>query len=152
MCSVAGPSAVAPAPQAGGNSLTVTGTLLVRNLAYEKAVAVRFTLDEWDTTSEVAAWHVKSLPGLPEEMLRAGSGLNSGSIFNSISSSTLGLDDRDKEKAYNTDRESQCTKDPAWDRFGFIIRLKDYTPTPQRRTMWLVARYGLPLSILGLIF
>jgi hypothetical protein len=144
--SVARPSAVAPAPHEKGHSLALIGTILVRNLAYEKTVAVRFTLDEWNTVSEVATWHVGSLPGLPKEMFCAGSGLNSGSIFNSTSSSILEfglgkLRHGDKEKAYKVDRESQHTKDSGWDRFGFIIRLEDYAPTLQRRTMWLAAQY-----------
>lgn len=42
---------------------SVNGRIRVRNLAFEKWVAVRFTCDSWQTTSEVTARYVESLPG-----------------------------------------------------------------------------------------
>ena len=40
---------------------TITGSVRVRNIAYEKWLAVRFTLDRWQTTSEVTARYDKSI-------------------------------------------------------------------------------------------
>ncbi|PVF98326.1 hypothetical protein CPB86DRAFT_797456 [Serendipita vermifera] len=39
---------------------SIEGSIIVRNLAFEKWVAVRFTFDAWATTSEVTARYVKS--------------------------------------------------------------------------------------------
>jgi hypothetical protein len=41
---------------------TVEGVVRVRNLAFEKWIAVRFTLDKWQTTSEVTARYKVFLP------------------------------------------------------------------------------------------
>ncbi|BGP22578.1 hypothetical protein Rt10032_c08g3448 [Rhodotorula toruloides] len=42
---------------------SIRGLVRVRNLAFEKWVAVRFTLDHWQTVSEVSADYVDSIPG-----------------------------------------------------------------------------------------
>ena len=39
----------------------LAGTILVQKVAYKKHVAVRFTLDDWQTTSEVRVKHVVSV-------------------------------------------------------------------------------------------
>jgi Carbohydrate/starch-binding module (family 21) len=96
----------------------LTGTILVRNIAYEKHVAVRFTLDEWQTTSEVAARHVVSMPVLPWEKTRSRTPGNSVTMTenaNNLSSTPL-----------------------TWDRFSFDIRLGGKL---QERVLWFVGRY-----------
>ncbi|KAF7976165.1 hypothetical protein HWV62_7310 [Athelia sp. TMB] len=93
----------------------LSGTLLVRNIAYEKAVAVRFTLDEWQTTSEVRAAYVASLPALPW----------------AAQPQTLG----DAVSAI-------AGEGTAWDRFGFTIRLEDHAYRLHERVLWMVGRYG----------
>ncbi|KZV70787.1 carbohydrate-binding module family 21 protein [Peniophora sp. CONT] len=45
---------------------TVNGVVRVRNLAFEKWVAIRFTLDDWQTTSEVTARYISGVAGMPD--------------------------------------------------------------------------------------
>ncbi|TFK32114.1 hypothetical protein BDQ12DRAFT_728944 [Crucibulum laeve] len=115
----------------GQGPLALTGTLLVRNLAYEKHVAVRFTLDDWQTTSEVSAHHVISLPCLPASF-------PSTSLPGSHAHNTSG--DLAGDLADAAGRAQEASH-PAWDRFSFNIKLEDYRPSLLTRTMWLVARY-----------
>ncbi|KAG2144670.1 putative phosphatase regulatory subunit-domain-containing protein [Suillus bovinus] len=96
----------------------LSGTLLVRNLAYEKHVAVRFTLDDWQTVSEVRAQHVVSVSSLPP-------------LFSLSSSSKTTVGDL---VALGADK---C----GWDRFSFLIRLEDYAHSLGSRVLWLAARY-----------
>ncbi|KAF5384020.1 hypothetical protein D9757_006927 [Collybiopsis confluens] len=49
-------------PFAPDDKLHVTGSFIVRNLAFEKDVAVRFTMDEWSTVSEIKANWVTNVP------------------------------------------------------------------------------------------
>jgi Carbohydrate/starch-binding module (family 21) len=126
--------------QKAPENLALTGTLLVRNLAYEKTVAVRFTLDEWHTTCEVAAWHVESLPALPWGILQAGSGLDA-----SVGSPSDGESNSNSNSNAELSREEEAeAMDPVWDRFGFVISLEGYASTLEQRSMWLVARYVVP--------
>lgn len=104
----------------------LSGTLLVRNLAYEKHVAVRFTLDEWQTVSEVRAQHVVSVPSLPP-------------VFSMSSSSKTTVGDL---VALGADKRG-------WDRFSFLIRLEDYAHSLGSRVLWLAARYRVHSTYLS---
>lgn len=116
-----------------GSSTTpgLSGTLLVRNIAYEKQLAVRFTLDDWQTTSEVSAKHLTSLSNLPLTFLEKRQ-LTYGDII-ALPPSTL----------FPTDSTvTTVTNPPQWDRFTFQIKLEDYALGGlSKRIMWLVVRY-----------
>ncbi|KAF7799462.1 hypothetical protein EIP86_010697 [Pleurotus ostreatoroseus] len=49
--------------QLGADGTSIDGSVRVRNVAFEKGVAVRFTCDWWQTTSEVAARYAEAVPG-----------------------------------------------------------------------------------------
>ncbi|KZP29316.1 carbohydrate-binding module family 21 protein [Athelia psychrophila] len=104
-------SSATPAPP------QLTGTVLVRNIAYEKHVAVRFTLDDWQTTSEVRASYQASLHALPWHSKPQTLGDAVSAIAGGGSAG-------------------------AWDRFGFTIRLEDHAYKLHERVMWVVGKYG----------
>ncbi|KAF9449712.1 carbohydrate-binding module family 21 protein [Macrolepiota fuliginosa MF-IS2] len=99
----------------------LSGSLLVRNIAYEKQVAVRFTLDDWQTTSEVVARHLVSLPTLPPAFL-AKQQLTYGDIAAQIAPPPGAA--------------------PQWDRFSFHIKLEDYAFNLAQRVMYIVIRFN----------
>ena len=110
-------------------SPAVSGSILVRNVAFEKTVAVRFTLDNWQTTSEVLARHQASLARLPEDFLRASAASSTSPAPGSAYGLTIG---------------DLVAKAPEWDRFSFTIKLEDYAQHLDQKTMWLVVRYTVP--------
>ncbi|KAF6753218.1 hypothetical protein DFP72DRAFT_1130727 [Ephemerocybe angulata] len=114
----------------GGVLVKLEGTLLVRNVAYEKHVSVRFTLDEWHTTSEVKAGYEESLGCLPEGW--------------------VGVMRGDRPPSNNTSAAPPPSvaagTNPQWDRFAFSIDLSDYARSRSlvNRKMWMVVRYAVP--------
>lgn len=48
-------------PCVGNEPLMLRGSVLVRNVAFQKWVGVRFTLDRWQTVSEVSGLHVNHI-------------------------------------------------------------------------------------------
>ncbi|KAI0275283.1 putative phosphatase regulatory subunit-domain-containing protein [Gloeopeniophorella convolvens] len=94
------------------------GTVLVRNIVYEKQIGVRFTVDEWTTVSEVIATY--SGPVASREML---AGTHEGKTVGDL----IG---------------TAHTK--GWDRFNFAIRLEDYEAHLWQRTLFLVVRFSAP--------
>ncbi|KAK0463321.1 putative phosphatase regulatory subunit-domain-containing protein [Armillaria novae-zelandiae] len=99
------------------STLALKGTLLVRNISYEKQVYVRFTLDDWQTTSEVAARYQTSLPSLP---VLSKKNLTVGDLAAGVAAAGPAV----------------------WDRFEYTIKLEDYASTLIDRTIFLVARYS----------
>ena len=96
--------------------------IVMQNVAYKNHVDVRFTLDNWQTTSEVRAKHVVSVLSLPWEVSKTKTlGDAVGLIANSSSSAA----------ALST-----------WNRFSFTIRSEDRAYKLQDRTPWLVGRYS----------
>ncbi|KIJ57260.1 carbohydrate-binding module family 21 protein [Sphaerobolus stellatus SS14] len=64
-------------------SLCLTGAVLVRNIAFSKLVFIRFTLDGWETTSEVAAKYQCSLKDGAYDRFEFRVGLGDYAVFGS---------------------------------------------------------------------
>lgn len=124
--------------------LTLTGTILVRNIAYHKTVTARYTLDDWNTTNDVLAYHEKSLATLPERFLLASlplieaEGCPEGESRREVVCRPRGFEDVLADDGGV----------PTWDRFRFNISLETYQSSIEQRTMWLVGRYstGTPVD------
>jgi len=100
------------------NSQALRGTILVRNIAFEKHVRVRFTLDEWATVSEVTARYSGPVTAM-ETLAGASHGKTVGDLVGPSAAS-------------------------GWDRFSFAIRLEDYELSLWRRTLFLAICYVAP--------
>lgn len=109
------------------------GTILVENVSFGKSVYIRFTLDDWQTTSEVGANWVCSLPALAP----AGS---------SSAPTSLGFShgrDRSKsEPALSSmgSSGSEPVKGRQFDRFSFSINLSSIRSLHTRR-LFAVVRF-----------
>jgi hypothetical protein len=133
----------------------LTGTLLVRNVAYLKTVAVRFTLDDWHTTTDVLARYERSLPALPTRFVRAASGelVRSHSLTEQNRGRVCHPDDVDQDLGDSSTAavDTKAKEDqPAWDRFRFDISLGaqgQSLSTLEGRVMWLVGRYSAGVDI-----
>ncbi len=112
----------------------VRGLVLVRNLTFTKWVAARFTLDRWQTTSEVSAKHVTSVPGVvrtpPPSSLSS-----SLSTLSSLKNGSSGRKGRGDEGDGKVDLH-------AYDRFEFFIRLTDFMSKIWEKTLHLCVRYS----------
>ncbi|KAH8114121.1 putative phosphatase regulatory subunit-domain-containing protein [Phellopilus nigrolimitatus] len=103
---------------------SVQGTVRVRNIAFEKNVAVRFTFDGWQTTSEVLArWAESCAPPSPSAGFFPAA--PSASICSDSSTRIIELKDQG----------------PAYDRFAFSIRLADMLLRIDEKTLVLAVRY-----------
>ena len=99
----------------GQQPLLLHGIVHVRNIAYEKQVAVRYTLDDWETTSEIRACYAYPLPASPA---RRGAALPGAPID---------------------------PGNGAWDQFSFAIPLMlRAPPNDPPRTLLLAVRFTVP--------
>ena len=99
------------------------GSILVRNIAFEKQVTLMFTLDDWQTTSEVLCKHVSSLAHLPPPFPRS---RTVGDVIGQLANSESG---------------SQA---PKWDRFSFVVHLELYEQKLTEHNIHFVGRFTAP--------
>ncbi|KAL5533528.1 hypothetical protein ACEPAF_5304 [Sanghuangporus sanghuang] len=103
------------------DAASVQGIVRVRNIAFEKTVAVRFTFDGWQTTSEVLARWSESY--VPRNIV-----MSSAPRIRAVSTPVPGS---------KTDEASV----PTFDRFTFSIRLADLLLRIDEKTLVLAIRY-----------
>ncbi|KAG8962893.1 Protein phosphatase 1 regulatory subunit 3D [Tulasnella sp. 425] len=116
---------------------TLRGSILVRNVAFQKRVAVRFTLDDWQTISEVSCNYSASLPNIPPPFSSSGSSFAPG---HSRSATVSGI----PSSASSGHLPISNGKAESWDRFTFTIKLEDVERTLPNKRMFLVVRYQVP--------
>lgn len=101
-------------PDAALPALGLEGSILVKNIAFDKKVAIRFTLDDWQTVSEVGARWERSVDVLPM-----------GSPLLGVGSALSG----DMGAGFAQAREGRATKGStpvSADLFSFSIKLSDH--------------------------
>ena len=119
------PSTSSPSSPAGSSGGVLKGTILIENVSFGKSVFVRFTLDEWQTTSEVGATYVSSLPVIQppspssSHHMRVASESGDGTSSSPVPSASA----------------------RQWDRFAFTINLSSVRHLHTRR-LFLVVRYN----------
>ncbi|KAG8723166.1 hypothetical protein FRC12_024527, partial [Ceratobasidium sp. 428] len=102
----------------------MSGSVLVKNLSFSKRVALRYTFDNWETTSEVAgAW-------------------SSPNALNDLPASTSGPKPFGSEETEADVARGIFVPVPdGWDRFVFNIKLDDVAPYLSQRPMFLVVKF-----------
>ncbi|KAF8314420.1 hypothetical protein DL93DRAFT_2097186 [Clavulina sp. PMI_390] len=121
-------STTPPSTPDGTGDEVFKGTILVENVSFGKSVHVRFTLDEWQTTSEVGATYVDSLP------VQAALAPHSRSRSEPYLSRS-----RSRSPSPHGNREAKRPRQ--WDRFAFSINLSSVRHLHTRR-LFLVVRYN----------
>ncbi|KAL0572713.1 hypothetical protein V5O48_009248, partial [Marasmius crinis-equi] len=108
--------------------------VLVKNIAFEKQVYFRFTMDEWATVSEVGGKYVESVRGEDVHRQR-----QQGKTLGDIISLSSSLHSRSaSEPALSSAQET-------YDRFLITVSLTDYLHLKlENRVMWGVMRYTVP--------
>jgi len=99
------------------------GSVLVRNISFEKQVALRFTLDDWETTSEVLCKHASSLSQLPPPFPRS---RTVGDAIGQLANGESG------------------PQEFRWDRFSFVIHLELYEQKLTEHNVVFVGRFTAP--------